>query len=164
MAMTPFTRSAHPQSRMLLVRCAMIAACGALAAACGSAAAPGSSAAGNTQPSSAHSSTGTQSPATAAKASLDITQFGAGGKVQHWTLRCDPPGGTLRDPAAACTRMVEDKTLFGPRRPGIMCPMIMTNGRRFLIIGTWYGKKVHENIVDGGCDLGHWGLLNHFFN
>ena len=45
-----------------------------------------------------------------------------------------------------------------------MCPMIMADARTYLVTGTFLGKKVHESIVDGGCQLTRWSELNHVFN
>jgi Subtilisin inhibitor-like len=161
---------------MLLTRGAMTAACAVLAAACGSTAAPGSSgtpcaptgmspgcAASGASGSSATSSR-PASTTSAAKASLDITLSGGSLAAKQWTLRCDPPGGTQPDPAAICSQLLKVKNIFRPQLVKVMCPMILANARSFVISGTWYGHKVHETIVDGGCDLGRWSVLHRAFN
>jgi hypothetical protein len=159
MAMTPQLRPAQPQFRKVLA-CGLLSACGVLAAACGSAAAPGSAQA----PSGTHS-TGTHSTGTtaAAKASLTIVTT-APGSVHHWTLRCDPPGGTKPDAAAACSQLIAHKTIFQPSEVKVFCPMIMANAASYIIYGTWFGRPVHESIVDGGCDLARWSQLHQIFN
>lgn len=155
MRMTSELRPAQSRSRKLAIRCALIAACGVLAAACGSTAAPGSSAS-----SGSHSASTTA----AAKASLDIVLSAPGGAVQHWTLRCDPPGGTHPDAEAVCQKLIADKSLWAPVKVKVMCPMIMASAQSFVITGTWFGKSVHETILDGGCGLYKWVSLHQIFN
>lgn len=141
----------------ILTRGALIAACGLAAAACGSTAAPGSG---------AHAS-GSSSAATtsAAKVSLTIVQSGGSGSAaKHWTLSCEPAGGTFPDPAAACGKLTKLRTIFSPSPHHVMCPMIMADARSYIVYGTFLGQKVHQSIVDGGCSLGRWNQLNQIFN
>ena len=43
--------------------------------------------------------------------------------------------------------------------------MIMADARsRASVNGTYLGQKVHETIVDGGCDLARWSKLEQIFN
>ena len=166
MAMTPQARQARPRYRKTLTRCLLIAACGVLAAACGSTAAPSGSAGSGGAGGGTHS-TGTHSTGTtaAAKASLDIVATAPGGNTQHWTLRCDPPGGTKSDPAATCAQLIADKGIFVPvKNVRVECPMIMASARSFIVNGTWFGTNVHETVLDGGCSLGHWTKLDQIFN
>jgi Subtilisin inhibitor-like len=143
------------RSRQRVTRCT-IAAFGALiVAGCGSAAAPG-----------AGGSTGHHAGTTAAsKTNLHITVTdGTIGPAKHWTLRCDPPGGTHPNPAAACRILLSVKNPFGPSSSvKMMCPMILASARRAVITGTYNGHRVHEEIVDGGCDLLRWGKLKGIF-
>jgi Subtilisin inhibitor-like len=133
-----------------------IAAIGVLVVAgCGSAAAP---TVGGT--SGHHAST-----TAASKINLRITVTdGTTGPVKHWTLRCDPPGGTHPNPAAACRTLMSMKNPFGPwSSVKIMCPMILASARRAVITGTYDGHKVNQQIVDGGCDILRWGKLKGIF-
>jgi hypothetical protein len=84
--------------------------------------------------------------------------------ARHYTLTCEPAGGTAPDPATACARLLKDTTLFAPPAAHVMCPMIMASAGRAEVSGTYLGKKVHETIVDGGCQLAHWQQLNQVFN
>jgi Subtilisin inhibitor-like len=141
-----------------LSRGALIAACGLAAAACGSTAAPSAGANGSGSSSAATTS--------AAKVSLTITQTGGSGTAtKHWTLRCEPAGGSYPDPAAACAKLTKLRTIFNPT-PGrhVMCPMIMADARTYIVYGTFLGQKVHQSIVDGGCTLARWNKLNQIFN
>ncbi len=178
MAMTPIHDGARlqPRYRMVLSRCAAAAACALLAAACGSTIAPSASSGG---PSSAGtSSTGTSSTSTsststtsagttsAAKISLDVSFAGsAGTPARHYTLRCEPAGGTVRDAAVACATLLKGASLFGPlARQHVMCPMMLASAGRATVTGTYLGKPVHESIADGGCDLARWTKLKQVFN
>jgi hypothetical protein len=82
----------------------------------------------------------------------------------HYTLRCDPPGGTVTDPAAACARLTAGASLFGPLPAHVACPMIMADAGRATVTGTYFGQRVHESLVDGGCDLSRWGKLKQVFS
>lgn len=136
---------------------ALIAACGLAAAACGSTAAPAGGA-----PAGGSSSAATTS---AAKVSLTVTQTGgSGATAKHWTLRCEPAGGSFPDPAAACAKLTKLPTIFATSPHHVMCPMIMADARSYIVYGTFLGQKVHQSIVDGGCSLARWNQLNQIFN
>jgi Subtilisin inhibitor-like len=167
MPMTPQLRQADRW--LALTRGALIgftAAGGVLVAACGSAAAPSASHPAATT-SAGTSSAGTSSAGTtsAAKVSLTVVEAGVGtSPTRHWTLRCDPPGGTTPDPAAMCTRLLAFKDIFTPAPTHVMCPMIMADARTYIVEGTWFGKQIHESIADGGCSLARWAELGQVFN
>jgi hypothetical protein len=133
----------------------MVAVAGAaVVAACGSVAAPGTGA-----PASGAASSGAAS-SPAAKAALNITvQNGIGTTAQHWTLRCDPAGGTDPHPAATCSALLRIRHLFTPPPAHRICPMVLASAKRATFSGTWFGAKVHQTIVDGGCDLAVWSKL-----
>lgn len=129
---------------MLLTAVVGVIATAGVLAGCGTAAAPGAGGAG---------SAGSHGHAAKATLTVKVTDR-ADGKVTHWTLRCDPPGGTTPDPAAACKALFgPKKNIFMPLRHHVMCPMIMVSGKQIVIDGTWLGKKVHRTIIDGTCDL-----------
>lgn len=149
----PNERTRRPWHMLLTAVVGVIAVAGVLAG-CGTAAAPRTGGTGTA---------GSHGPA--AKATLTIKVTGAAeGKVTHWTLRCDPPGGTMPDPAAACKALIGAKDTFAPVRHHIMCPMIMVSGKQIVMDGTWFGKKVHRVITDGGCDLLIFNSLAKTFN
>jgi hypothetical protein len=131
-------------------------------AGCGTATTPGggSSASGGPSASSTPSAA-----APAAKVSLTFTMTGMPGQpVQRWTLRCDPPGGTHQDPAAACAALLRMKDPFAARPRRMICPMILASGRQIVVTGNWFGTKVHRHILDGGCDLALFGSVSKIFN
>jgi hypothetical protein len=155
-------RSRDVRQRRILSGCAAIGACALLTAGCGSAAAPTSGAA------PAHSTPGgTSSPGTtsAAKISLSVSFSGSVGIAPaHYTLRCEPDGGTVSDPAAACAKLMKrGASLFGPLPVHIACPMIMASAGRATVSGTYLGRPVHELVVDGGCQLSRWAELGAIF-
>jgi hypothetical protein len=146
------TERTSRRPRQAVVARAAAAAAGILAiAACGSVAAPASGGSG--------SGSGSSSPA-APKGSLSISvQDGPGTAIKHWTLRCDPPGGTHPHAAAACAALIALKNPFAKPAAGQMCPMILASARRATFTGTWFGTKIDQTIVDGGCDLARWSKL-----
>jgi hypothetical protein len=159
MAMTPQLRPPRPRFHRVLA-CGLLSACGVLVAACGANPAPGSAPASSSASSGTHSTAGTTA---SAKASLTIVTT-APGSVHRWTLRCDPAGGTKPDAAAVCSELIAHKTIFQPSDVKVFCPMIMSNAPSYIIYGTWFGRPLHESIVDGGCDLSRWSQLHQIFN
>jgi hypothetical protein len=137
-------------TRAIAARCIIAVAGTAAVAACGSVAAPASS--------------GSSAPAKP-KVSLTITvQNGPGGAVKHWTLRCDPAGGTHPNPAAACKALMAIKDPFAAPPTGQMCPMILASAKRAIFNGTWFGTPVNKTILDGGCYLSRWTKLGQVVN
>lgn len=127
----------------------MLAACGTLAAACGSAAAPAAK--------------GTGSPQTTSPGQVNLSITLSGSSARHWTLRCEPPSGNVPDPQAACQRLLGHRRIFMPSPHHVMCPQIMGDGPSYLVSGTFLGVRVHDEIVDGGCDLAKWSILHAIF-
>ena len=172
MAMTapPGGPKRRPRSFAIVSRCAIAAACALLVAACGSTAAPGSGAASSGTAShgtASHgtASQGTASTASAAKVSLNVTFVSAGpAGARHWTLRCDPTGGSYPRAATACAELAKSAGIFSPPPVHAMCPMIMASAQRVIVSGVYHGKKLRETIVDGGCDLTRWAKLRQIFN
>lgn len=101
----------------------------------------------------------------ASNATLQVVEKLPGGQTRHWSLRCDPGGGTMPDAATACRLLTTDVTILHPSRAThIMCPMIIAKARTFTITGTWHGTKLHEIVTDGGCDLRRWSMMAQIFN
>jgi hypothetical protein len=137
-----------------------IAIAGLALVGCGSVAAPSGGGSG-----SGSASGSSSSPAAAPKASLTITVLnGPDKKISHWTLSCDPAGGTHPDPAKACAALEAIKNPFAQVRTGQDCPMILASSRRATFVGTWFGAKVDRTIIDGGCDLANWSKIGQVVN
>jgi hypothetical protein len=81
-----------------------------------------------------------------------------------YTLRCEPPGGTVADPVGACARLLTGPSLFAPKPSRILCPMILESTARATVTGVYFGKQVHVTIVQGGCDLARWAKLKQVFS
>ena len=97
----------------------------------------------------------------APKVSLHITEKSTTGKAtKHWTLTCDPSGGTHPHADAACKALLGIKNPFAGPVAGTNCPMILANAPSFTLTGTWYGKHVSKTIADGGCTMATWNKLN----
>jgi hypothetical protein len=139
----------------------VIAALCAMAAACGSVAAPGGAGPGGTAGNGSASGSSHSAP----KVSLSVTvRDSPASKPRHWTLQCDPAGGTHADPARACrTLLASKKDPFAPLSGHQMCPMIMASAKTATVTGTWFGTKVHRMITDGGCDLPVWAKIGQVF-
>ena len=103
--------------------------------------------------------------AAAAKVSLDITvSTTPGAPTKHWTLRCDPAGGTHPNPAAACAVLLKAKAPFAAPAKGIMCPMIRVGTKTAVIKGTYFGRHVDTTFMPGGCGLPLWHEIGAIFN
>jgi hypothetical protein len=139
-----------------------VAIAGLALTACGSVAAPSAGGSGSGGSSATATATATAAPP---QGSLSITVLnGPNKKIQHWTLQCDPAGGTHPDPARACAALLAIKNPFAQIRTGQECPMILASSRRATFIGTWFGAKVDRTIVDGGCDLANWSKIGQVVN
>jgi Subtilisin inhibitor-like len=161
--MRSHTGKARPGAWYLLTA----AICTIMVTACGSTVAPSGAASGSSPSSGGSGSTGSSPGAGAqpAKISLDIqVSHGRGTAIRHWTLRCQPAGGTHPDPAAACRVLLHAKNPFGPLRKGIMCPMIVAGSEVAKIRGTWHGKPVNITMNQGGCWLARWNEIGQIFN
>jgi hypothetical protein len=131
-----------------------LTACGSVTAPSGSGGSAGSGGSG-----------AASSPAPAPQGSLTITVLnGPDKKTSHWTLTCDPAGGTHPHAAQACAALTALKNPFAPIRTGQECPMILASSRRVTFVGTWFGAKVNRTIIDGGCDLANWSKLGQVVN
>ncbi len=45
-----------------------------------------------------------------------------------------------------------------------MCPMIMASDQRATVTGSYFGKRIDETIINGGCDLSRFYRLKQVFN
>ena len=143
--MKPDMLRARTGARYLLIA----AICAAAATACGSTPAPAGSAGGSPAP---------------PKVSLDIKVSGAPGTAaKHWTLQCDPAGGTHPDPAKACAVLLKAKDPFTPLPKFVSCPMILVGTKTATVKGTYFGKHVDITLTEGGCDLSRWAQIGQIF-
>jgi hypothetical protein len=111
-------------------------------------------------------SSGTSAKGGSKSAKVDLTVsivHGKGSGPKHWTLKCQPVGGTAPDAAAACKTLFGIKHPFAPVSKVKVCPMILAGSEEIVITGTWMGHKVHRVIIDGECDLGLFESLHKTF-
>jgi hypothetical protein len=151
--------------RSVALSCAA-AACVLLVTACGVAASPGGPAGSSPCAPKCDGVNPGGPVVTAHRVSLDVTIYPAGNGMPYaLTLRCDPDGGTVPDPATACAELLADPSLLEPQPVGhvIACPMVLASSARAVVDGMYLGRQVAETIVDGGCDLGRWATLLQIF-
>jgi len=87
-----------------------------------------------------------------------------GAKPEHWTLHCDPTGGSHPDAAAACRQLLKAKNPFGPIPRGIMCPMIAAGPAQASVTGTYFGQHVAGTFSQSsGCSAMKWAQLGEVF-
>ena len=111
-------------------------------------------------------SSGSGGGGTAKPAKVSLTfqvTHGSGPAFQHWTLRCDPAGGTHPAASATCASLLTLKDPFAPPKR-MNCPMILRTDRRIVVNGVWFGKEVHRVILDGGCDMALFTKLHQIFH
>jgi hypothetical protein len=79
-----------------------------------------------------------------------------------WTLRCDPPRASLRQPARACERIASGGAkLFAPVPRGIACTQIYGGPQKARVVGTVLGTRVWATFTrTDGCQIGRWQRLS----
>ncbi len=140
-----------------------------LLAGCGQASAPGGTTSRATATASASaagsgsgSGSGGAGPGGIASAgALDVTVTGLpGGKAEHWTLTCDPAGGTHPAAAATCAGLARFANPFAAPVHGTMCPAIVVGPARATVTGDWRGQRIHLTLTQSSCDLIIWNRLS----
>lgn len=98
-------------------------------------------------------------PATELTVRLDP---GTGGEVSEWTVTCDPAGGSIGDPEAAC----ETLDTISPRdvRPvpkEANCTMVYGGPQTATISGVWDGTRVDLSFSrQNGCEIARWNEMD----
>ena len=84
-----------------------------------------------------------------------------GAPTRVTTLRCDPPGGTVTQPARACRRLLAaGRGIFAPTPPGTACTMIYGGPQEALVTGTLGGVKVWARFRRrDGCEIARWNRV-----
>ena len=82
-----------------------------------------------------------------------------------WTLRCDPPAGSLRQPARACERIASGGAkLFAPVPRGIACTQIYGGPQSATVVGLYGGKPVRTTFYrNDGCQIARWNRVRFLF-
>jgi Subtilisin inhibitor-like len=114
---------------------------------------------------STHPAGGTAASAHAPKVSLAIQVIGkSGAKPEHWTLQCEPAGGTHPDPQAACNVLLHANSPFAAVPDHVMCPMIVAGTKTATVKGDWFGKHIDTTFNRSGCGLLRWKKIGQIFN
>ena len=100
------------------------------------------------------------SPAT----DLTITVWprGADGLQRQWTLRCDPPGGTLPNPSRACGSLSAE--LLKPLPRDTICTQIYGGPQAAHVRGSLDGRPIDARFGrTNGCEIHQWNQLGFLF-
>jgi hypothetical protein len=105
------------------------------------------------------------SAATASGTSLRITFWADSSKpLKHWswTLRCNPPGGSLSRPTRACTRLLAGGVkLFAPVPKNSVCTEIYGGPQRARVVGTVKGQPIRATFSrTNGCEIARWQRIS----
>lgn len=100
-----------------------------------------------------------------AKTSLTITYWAdwpSSGDNVRWTLRCNPPGGTLPRSANACRRLATGGAkLLAPVPPGVACTAIYGGPQVARVVGTVDGRRIWATFSrTNGCDISRWARVS----
>jgi hypothetical protein len=80
-----------------------------------------------------------------------------GGPPKDYTLTCDPAGGTLPEPEAACTALAAGSVQFDPVPPDTACTMIYGGTAVAEVKGTVLGEPVDAEFSrQDGCQIDRW--------
>jgi hypothetical protein len=94
---------------------------------------------------------------------LRITYWAQGrerGVPLRWTLRCDPAGGTLPRPAAACTQLDRMRAPFRPIPRDSVCTEIYGGRQEAIVAGTWAGRRIWVRLARAnGCEISRFDRL-----
>jgi subtilisin inhibitor-like len=78
------------------------------------------------------------------------------------TLRCDPPGGTIAQPAVACRRLrtAEALAAFRPIPKRAACTQIYGGPQRAVVQGSIAGRRLWVDLRRrNGCEIDRWARL-----
>jgi Subtilisin inhibitor-like len=104
----------------------------------------------------------TTTTATARPIDLTITvqPRGQGGPTRTWTLRCNPPGGSLPRAATACARLRAEA--LRPLPPGTICTQIYGGPQTARVRGRVDGRPVDSRFGrSNGCEIHRWDELRY---
>jgi hypothetical protein len=80
--------------------------------------------------------------------------------VEHFTLRCGPPGGTVPSPSAACRTLAGLAHPFAPTPPNTICTALAMGPEEATVRGRVRGARVWAHLsVQGGCEINRWSRV-----
>jgi Subtilisin inhibitor-like len=105
----------------------------------------------------------TSSSAAGSATSLRISfwEDGGGAPDAVWTLRCNPPGGSLPRPARACTKLAAGAVRHFAGTPrNVACTEIYGGPQEARITGSVAGKRIWTTVTrTNGCEIERWQRL-----
>jgi hypothetical protein len=102
---------------------------------------------------------------TQSSTSLRVTYWensaNAGASVT-WTLRCNPPRGSLPRKAVACRRLaVGGAKPFSPVPKNVACTEIYGGPQNARVVGTVAGKRIWVTFTrTNGCEIERWNRVS----
>ena len=100
---------------------------------------------------------------TTADLEISVSIRGSEAPTKSWTLHC-PPGGTLPDAAAACSKLGQIDDPFAPVPEGTACTQIFGGPEIAAVSGTFNGKRVDTEFSRGnGCEIERWKRVGFLF-
>lgn len=83
--------------------------------------------------------------------------WGAPGQTDHWTLQCNPVGGTHPNRERACALLEGLAAPFAPLPTGMACSMVYSGPERARVSGRWHGTLVNTAFArNDGCATARW--------
>ncbi len=80
-----------------------------------------------------------------------------GASTKHWTLLCNPTGGTHKSAKKACVVLLKVKDPFKPSDPDLMCTQQYGGPESARVQGIWSGKKIRADFSKiNGCEIDRW--------
>ena len=84
--------------------------------------------------------------------------------ARNYTLRCNPIGGTLPQPATACARLLRIRAPFAPTPKGTACSEIYGGPRVAYVRGRFRGRSVSATFNRrDGCQIARWNRIRFLF-
>jgi hypothetical protein len=81
-----------------------------------------------------------------------------------WRLRCDPVGGSLPRPAAACRRLGALGRPFAPVPKDVGCTQIYGGPQVARVTGTFERRRVWAKFRrTDGCEIARWNRVRFLF-
>jgi hypothetical protein len=94
---------------------------------------------------------------------ISISLRGKDAPTRLWTLNC-PSGGTLPNPARACSRLEALDDPFAPVPKSVACTAIYGGPQIADVRGTLHGRSVDAHFARGnGCEIARWNRVRFLF-
>jgi hypothetical protein len=86
---------------------------------------------------------------------IAVQPNGSSGPTRTWTLRCDPPGGSLPGARAACVRLRPEA--LRPLAPDTICTQIYGGPQTARVRGRLRDRPVDARFSrNNGCEIHRW--------